>query len=152
MWLSSQSISTYHYSQLPFLPFEPGPFLALHRFNCCPSDDSNSNGFSQSSSSMICASQGSNLPPSFYKTTQRITLIFKSYNTSTALIQDWILGIKMADQNSEAEQLRLRRFSKENRWYFKTIDGHLQPASRKLLEEYSHISPSEVDSHIYKMV
>jgi hypothetical protein len=57
----------------------------------------------------------------------------------------------MADQNSEEEQLRLRRFSKENRWYFKTI-GDLQPASRKLLEDYSHIPPSEVDSHIYKMV
>jgi hypothetical protein len=58
----------------------------------------------------------------------------------------------MADQNSEEEQLRLRRFSKENRWYFKTISDHLQPASRKLLEEYSHIPPSEVDSHVYKMV
>jgi len=30
----------------------------------------------------------------FYKTTSRITLIFKSCNTSTALIQDWILEIK----------------------------------------------------------
>jgi hypothetical protein len=58
----------------------------------------------------------------------------------------------MADQNSEEEQLRLQRFSKENRWYYKTIDDNLQPASRKLLEEYSHIPPSEVDSHVYKMV
>lgn len=95
MWLSSQSISTYHYSQLPSLPFGPGSFLALRRFNCCPSDDSNSSkGFSQSTSSMICTSRGSNLPPPSYKTTQRIPLIFKPYSTSTALIQDWILGIK----------------------------------------------------------
>jgi hypothetical protein len=39
----------------------------------------------------FCISRGElpcSLGPSFYKSTQRITLIFKSYGTSTALIQD----------------------------------------------------------------
>jgi hypothetical protein len=44
------------------------------------------------------------------------------------------------------------RFSKENRWYYQDIDGHIKPQSRKLLEKYSHIPPEDVDSYIYKMV
>ena len=62
---------------------------------------------------------------------------------------------KMADQNSgqaSSPEERLSRFSKENRWYYKSLDNHVPLASRKLLEEYSHIPPSKVDSHIYKMV
>jgi len=41
--------------------------------------------------------------------------------------------------------------SKELRWYYKDIDGHLAPVSRKLLEEYSHIPAQDVDSHVYKL-
>jgi SAM-dependent methyltransferase len=41
--------------------------------------------------------------------------------------------------------------SKENQWYLKDVGPHIQPNSRKLLEEYSHILPEDVDAHIYKM-
>jgi len=47
--------------------------------------------------------------------------------------------------------MTLGRFSKENRWYHQNIDVQFKPESRKLLEEYSHIPPEDVDSHIYKM-
>jgi hypothetical protein len=47
---------------------------------------------------------------------------------------------------------KLERYSKENPWYYKELDGHLAADSRKLLEEYSHIQPKDVDTHIYKMV
>ncbi|KUJ23738.1 uncharacterized protein LY89DRAFT_603944 [Mollisia scopiformis] len=45
----------------------------------------------------------------------------------------------------------LDRHSKENRWYYKEINDQVQPISRKLLEEYSHIPANEIDAHIYKM-
>ncbi|KAE8443288.1 hypothetical protein EG329_002004 [Mollisiaceae sp. DMI_Dod_QoI] len=57
----------------------------------------------------------------------------------------------MTDAQAAAEELRLSRFSKENRWYLKDSQGHIPPNSRKLLEEYSHIPPEDVDAHIYKM-
>jgi hypothetical protein len=44
------------------------------------------------------------------------------------------------------------RFSKENRWYYKDLNDHLAPQSRKLLQEYSHIPAKNVDSHIYSLV
>lgn len=56
---------------------------------------------------------------------------------------------KMADTVSEAMQ---RRYSKENRWYYKTIDDHISPDSRDLLTSYSHVPSEEVDSHVYKIV
>lgn len=46
----------------------------------------------------------------------------------------------------------LDAFSKENRWYCRDIDGHIKLESRKLLEEYSHIVPGDVDTHVYKLV
>jgi hypothetical protein len=48
--------------------------------------------------------------------------------------------------------MALDRFSKERRWYYQDINGHIKPESRKLLEEYSHIPPRDVDTHIYKLV
>ncbi|KAF4633751.1 hypothetical protein G7Y89_g4373 [Cudoniella acicularis] len=53
----------------------------------------------------------------------------------------------MADTNIVLDD----KFSKELRWYYKSLDSHISPASRKLLEEYSHIPAVDVDSHIYKM-
>jgi hypothetical protein len=47
---------------------------------------------------------------------------------------------------------RLERYSKENPWYYKDLTNHLAPISRKLLEEYSHIPPEDVDAHVYKLV
>ena len=44
------------------------------------------------------------------------------------------------------------KYSKEHPWYYKDLTSHLAPNSRKLLEDYSHISPEDVDSHVYKMV
>jgi hypothetical protein len=44
------------------------------------------------------------------------------------------------------------RSSKENSWYFQDIGDRIKPESRKLLEDYSLISPEDVDAHIYKMV
>jgi hypothetical protein len=44
------------------------------------------------------------------------------------------------------------KFSKEHRWYYKNINGHLFPVARQLLENYSHIPADEIDSHVYKMV
>lgn len=58
----------------------------------------------------------------------------------------------MAHTEPGIEEQTLDRLSKENRWYFKDIANHVQPNSRKLLEEYSHIPPEDVDAHIYKMV
>ena len=43
-------------------------------------------------------------------------------------------------------------FSKEKAYYRKDITDRIAPASRKLLEEYSHIEPEDVDAHIYKTV
>lgn len=47
---------------------------------------------------------------------------------------------------------RLEKYSKENPWYYKDLTSHLAPISRKLLEEYSHIPPEDVDAHVYKLV
>jgi hypothetical protein len=55
----------------------------------------------------------------------------------------------MADSSSEVQQAR---YSKENRWYYKSIDDHINQDSRELLEEYSHIPVGELDSHIHEMV
>lgn len=49
-------------------------------------------------------------------------------------------------------EIMQNRLSKENRWYYKSIDNHVPLPSRKLLEDYSHIPADEVDSHIYEMV
>lgn len=51
-----------------------------------------------------------------------------------------------------SEELKFDIHSKENQWYFKDIGPHIQPNSRRLLEEYSHFPPEHVDAHIYKMV
>lgn len=36
-------------------------------------------------------------------------------------------------------------------WYDKTFPG-IEPEARKLLEEYSHIAPEEVDQYVIEMV
>lgn len=41
--------------------------------------------------------------------------------------------------------------SKELPWYHKEIGSSLTPAAQKLLEEYSHLDPSEVEAHIYRV-
>jgi hypothetical protein len=51
----------------------------------------------------------------------------------------------MAKPATEGE---VDRYSKKNRWYYKTLDNHISSAARRLLEEYSHIPADEVDSHI----
>jgi len=47
--------------------------------------------------------------------------------------------------------MTLSKFSKENRWYYQEIDGHIKPESRKLLEEYSQIPSGDVYSHVYTL-
>lgn len=54
----------------------------------------------------------------------------------------------MAEQITEP---KLDRYSKENRWYYKTIDNHISLEARKLLEVYSDIPIDEINSHIYTM-
>jgi hypothetical protein len=46
----------------------------------------------------------------------------------------------------------LDRSSKENRWYYKDLDDHLTPPSRKLLEDYSSIPAQDVIAHVHRMV
>lgn len=58
----------------------------------------------------------------------------------------------MAEQTPIPEIAKLDLTSKENRWYYKELTSYLPAAARKLLEEYSQISPEDVDSHVYKMV
>ncbi|KAG4434794.1 hypothetical protein IFR05_009729 [Cadophora sp. M221] len=57
----------------------------------------------------------------------------------------------MAEQAPIPEVSKLDRTSKDNRWYYKDLTNHLPATSRQLLEEYSNISPEDVDSHVYKM-
>jgi hypothetical protein len=42
--------------------------------------------------------------------------------------------------------------SKKLPWFQSKIGSSLTSAGRQLLEEYSHIDPAEVESHIYKIV
>lgn len=42
--------------------------------------------------------------------------------------------------------------SKERPWFHSSIGATLTPAGRELLEKYSNIPPTEVESHIYKAV
>lgn len=42
--------------------------------------------------------------------------------------------------------------SKNLPWFQSKIGSSLTLAGRQLLEEYSHIDPSEIESHIYKIV
>ena len=42
--------------------------------------------------------------------------------------------------------------SKSLPWYHSKIGTSLTPAGRQLLEQYSGIEPSEVESHVYKIV
>ena len=44
------------------------------------------------------------------------------------------------------------KYSKDNPWYYENLAGHLALESRKLLEEYSHIPPEDVEAHVYKLV
>lgn len=37
-------------------------------------------------------------------------------------------------------------------WYHSSIGDNLVPEMRRLLEEYSRIAPTDVESHIYKVV
>jgi len=57
----------------------------------------------------------------------------------------------MASQ-AESSQSQLDKYSRENRWFYSSINGNIDASSRKLLEEYSKIPAKDVDSHIYKMV
>lgn len=41
---------------------------------------------------------------------------------------------------------------KDGRFYSSSIGSQLTPLARKVLEEYSHIPPSEVESHVYQIV
>lgn len=51
-----------------------------------------------------------------------------------------------------SEEPKFDYYSKDNnKWYSEDIGAQIQPNSRKLLEEYSHIPPEDVDAHIYKM-
>jgi hypothetical protein len=43
-------------------------------------------------------------------------------------------------------------FSKANRWYYKELGDHLQPASRRLLEDYCGIAPEDINAHVLQMV
>ena len=55
----------------------------------------------------------------------------------------------MADSDAEGKG---SRDSKENRWYYQSLDNHISLEARELLEKYSQIPADEVDTHIYKMV
>ena len=49
------------------------------------------------------------------------------------------------------DQAQTDRFSKGLPWYQKSIEN-FGPAGRELLENYSHIPPDEIDSHVLEMV
>ncbi len=51
-----------------------------------------------------------------------------------------------ADRPTEGDH-----YSKDVPWYFKEL-ANLSPACRELFENYSHVPPEEVDSHIYELV
>ena len=54
-----------------------------------------------------------------------------------------------ADQaNDEAE---VDQYSKDVPWYHKGLED-LSPACRELFENYSHIPPEEINSHVFEMV
>ena len=53
------------------------------------------------------------------------------------------LAISVATSNSR---------SKSVPWFHSKIGSSLTPAGRQLLEQYSGIKPSEVESHVYKIV
>lgn len=42
--------------------------------------------------------------------------------------------------------------SKENRWYYASLENRIPPSSRKLLEEYSDVPAEDVDNHVYRLV
>lgn len=58
----------------------------------------------------------------------------------------------MAGRQAALEMAAKISRSKDLPWFQSKIGSSLTPASRQVLEEYSHIDPAEVESHIYKIV
>lgn len=48
-------------------------------------------------------------------------------------------------------QTQADRFSKNVPWYHKEIE-EFRPAGRELFENYSHIPPDEIESHVFEIV
>lgn len=58
----------------------------------------------------------------------------------------------MSNPKAAAELAARIPRSKNVPWFQSKIGSSLTPAGRQLLEEYSHIEPSKVEDHIYKIV
>ena len=48
-------------------------------------------------------------------------------------------------------QTQADKFSKDVPWYHKEIE-EFRPAGRELLENYSHIPPDQIESHVFELV
>jgi hypothetical protein len=61
-------------------------------------------------------------------------------------------GPSMANTYIPDAQRKIDSREKDVPWYTDSIGTRLGPAARKLLEEYSHIPPEQVESHIFAVV
>jgi hypothetical protein len=61
-------------------------------------------------------------------------------------------GPSMANTDIRDAQTKIGSRDKDVPWYTDSIGTRLGPATRKLLEEYSHIPAEQVESHIFAVV
>ena len=95
-----------------------------------------------------CPAHSSSIPPALIPM-RNGNILIKSRDTVLPFFSNLF---RLRSWIHKTSNMALSRFSKENRWYYQDIDGHIKPESRRLLEEYSHIPSQDVDSHIYKLV